>query len=55
MSDEQDDLNRAAATLTEIMNRPFTPRRINRKPKRDGTMQKTALNGDNQDERRLDE
>lgn len=42
MSDEQDDLSRAAAALTQIMNRPFTPRRAERKPKRDGTKQKTV-------------
>lgn len=55
MSDEQNNLNHAAATLTEIMNMPFRPRRIERKPKRDGTMQKTELHGDDKDERRLDE
>lgn len=55
MSDEQDDLSRTAAALTEIMNRPFTPRRIERKPKRDGTMQNTELNGDDQQDRMHDE
>lgn len=43
MSDERDELQRQAVTLRDIMNRPFEPKRRDRKPKDKGDRPKLEL------------